>query len=263
MKIDLREPQPDRADAAASAIPTILTRTIAAPPGAPWDQARAADLEARLGAPLPIAELKYRLRRLDAWAPGRPGKFAAFYLKAVDYRAPFETVLQVEGAAVTVAFGANTRRLTQARTGLIAVGAGAAAVLLIIAGVGSAFSARSDARALADRAERLTVARTRTLDAFRHRQASLSAAHALAKGRTTVSELVTDLDWAGAGREADARILAAHMYQGLFAVEARGPRSPFTSTDRAVTRSGRPVHDDVWLWAVGPASIAHASDGRP
>lgn len=263
MTVEFLNPEAPSDDGPTPKAPTILSRTIAVPPGPPWDQARAADLEARLGAPLPIGELKYKLKRLSTWSPQRPGRFAAFYLRAADYAGPFETVVRVDGASVTVAFGAKARQLTQVREGAAALGAAALAVLLIAGGVGAALSARSDADASVSRAEALAQARSRTLEKFRRGEAAVAAARTLARGRTPVSELVADLDWAGAGRAPDARILAAHLYQGMFAVEARGPRSPFTSTDRTVARSDRPVHDDVWLWAVERASATPSPGAKP
>ena len=55
--------------------PQVLVRVIVTPPGAPWEQARAAKLDAQHGAPLPISELIHQLRRLAPWAPGRPGRY--------------------------------------------------------------------------------------------------------------------------------------------------------------------------------------------
>jgi len=240
--------------------PTILTRTISAPPGAPWDQSRAALLEARLGAPLPIAELKFKLKRLESWRPNRAGKFAAFYMRSAEYRGPFETVVGVEGASITVEFGRTSRQLERARTVGTAAVMAAVILALVIAAVTGAVSARRDAAALVDRGEAMAAARGRALTAFNRREAQIAEAKALQKGRVRVSELVSDLEWASANRASDARIVAVHLYQGLFAVEARGSNSPMTSQARPLTRPDRPVRDDVWLWALAPAGGAGAAD---
>ena len=80
--------------------PQVFARAIVTPPAPPWEQIRAANLEARHGAPLPLAELMHRVKRLSGWAPGRPGRFAVFYVRSKEFRSPFEAKVDVDGQTV-------------------------------------------------------------------------------------------------------------------------------------------------------------------
>ena len=73
----IESPHPPR----SAAGPTIFVRTFTTPPGLPWDQSRVAMLEVRSGAPLPLGEVIYQLRRLDPWFVGRSARYAAFYVR--------------------------------------------------------------------------------------------------------------------------------------------------------------------------------------
>lgn len=79
--------QPPRAE------PNVLVRTLVVPPGAPWVQQRAAMLEARHSAPLPIESLVLSLMRLEGWRPGRPGRYAACYVLARDFAGRLTTTV--------------------------------------------------------------------------------------------------------------------------------------------------------------------------
>jgi hypothetical protein len=94
--------------------PNVFVRTLSTPPGLPWEQARVADLEARHGSPLPIAEVVYRLRRLEGWRPGSPGRFAAFYVLAAEVDGRLEATAQVEGREIAVTFVTGGARIAEA-----------------------------------------------------------------------------------------------------------------------------------------------------
>src|SRR4051812_4519545 len=107
---------PERDEPAGAATPQVFKRVIATPSGPPWRQVRAAQLEARHGAPLPIGELMFRLKRIAPWSLGQPGRFAAFYIRTREYRSAFEAIVDVEGTPVTVAFGASAKQGRQLQT---------------------------------------------------------------------------------------------------------------------------------------------------
>ena len=56
--------------------PQVFVRVFQAPAGMPWEQGRAARLEARHGSPLPIADVMHQVKRLGAWSLGQPGRYA-------------------------------------------------------------------------------------------------------------------------------------------------------------------------------------------
>lgn len=232
--------------------PQVFVRAFSVPAGLPWEQSRAAQLDARHGSPLPIDELLVQLRRLDRWSPGKPARYAAFYVRAQDYSAPFETTLQVDGHSVTVAFGARRQDLDRVKL--------AAVIGLIIALTGAvlggsltmALGARSQAQTALDTTEQLVLTKRRTGLAY---QVQIEQARGLRReiGRARpVEEALADLDWAAAAKAPDARISALHWDHGLLGIEARGPAPPLIPGERPLQRAGAPLRPGVWLWGVEP-----------
>lgn len=241
--------------------PQVFVRAFSVPAGLPWEQARAAQLDARHGSPLPIQELLVQLKRLDRWS-GKTARFAAFYIRAQDYREPFETSLDVEGQTVAVAFGGRKQDLDQVRLASIV----ALAIVLSGAILGGslvmALGARGQAVAKLEAAEQLALAKRRM--ALAH-QSQIDQARSLRAevGRSRpVNEVLADLDWAAASKAPDARIFAVHWDHGLLAVEARGQAAPLITGDRPLQRSNAQLRPGVWLWGVEPrATRRRATSG--
>ena len=238
--------------------PTVFVRTLAAPPGLPWDQARAAALEARVGAPLPLSEVVYRLRRLDGWAPGRPARYAACYVRAQEAGETFETTVEIDGRTIPVQFlsAAELNRRAQ-RLGAIAAIAGVTCLLFGLA-ISSAIAIRGETE------DRLSAADLHAETKLRlaHSQARLYREARLldAAGvkHQAVSDLLADMAWAAGAKAPGAHIDALHWEHGYLAVEARGETAPFAGGDRAILKADKPVRPGVWLWGVGPAGSAQA-----
>ena len=158
---DLRVVAEEEAVATAAAVePKVFVRVIPTPPGMPWDQARAAALEARQGAPLPLIDVAYQVRRLAPWAPGQPGRHAAFYVRAQEVGEALATVQTVDGRSLTVQFVsfAEQRRRSRRLVRLGIVGAGAAGALrgLVMLVSGARGRAADPARGLRANGERQT-----------------------------------------------------------------------------------------------------------
>ncbi|WP_423306981.1 hypothetical protein [Caulobacter sp. KR2-114] len=241
----------------------IFVRPFLAPAGAPWDQGRAAGLEARLGAPLPLAEIVYQVQRLEPWRPGRPARFAAFYARARDVGEALEEVVEVDGQARAVRF---VSARVQARK---AQGAIALALLLgmLAASVGTAFAYALVARgADAERLESLTPAvagKARLAKALdRQRRESRALENGGVRG-LALSDYLSDLAWASAAKAPGARIDAVHWDHGLMAVEAHGDQPPFAAGDRQVTKVPKPIRPGLWLWGVEPAAHRSLGAGQP
>lgn len=241
------EPQPQTRPA-----PRVFVRTVPAPPGLPWDQARAADLEARMGAPLPLNGVAYQVRRLDGWAPGRPARFAAFYVRAAEIGERLSTTVEVDGAPVDVQFVSERERRRQARTLLTGAGvAGGLAVVLALALL-CAVQARIQASARLDTLEQQADSRLRQaqkLAALKLQARALDAAGA--RGASLV-QVLDDLAVVSAAKAPNAHIQAFHWDRGYMGVEVRGDAQPFAAIDRQVQRADKPVRPDVWLWGVAP-----------
>lgn len=231
--------------------PQVLVRVIVTPPGAPWEQSRAAKLDAQHGAPLPISELIHQLRRLAPWAPGRPGRYAVFYLRAREFHAPFETTVEVEGQPIQVRFGTPTRDMARVRQ------AGLALILLVVTGavLGTAtllaLRVRSEATVRLEAAEQLAASRLKMAEAFSKRSNDTRELRVMVGAARPLDEVINDLTWVATARTAEARIVGVHWDRGLLAVEARGEQPPFLAIDRPLERSNRQLRPGVWLWAVG------------
>lgn len=235
--------------------PQVFVRTFVVPPGAPWVQGRAATLEVRHGAPLPLADLMHRVRRREGWRPGQAGRFAAFYIRRADYSMPFETIVDVDGDAFRIAFGANAQDFQRLRRLALAGLAAAVIAGLVASGGVAALNARADASGRLDTLSRQIDARLRQGRQIAA-QADVMQALARAQGHTALStQVLDDLDWLAHARTADAQILAVHWDHGLMVVESRGEASPVSASGREVVRAPRPARPGVWLWGVRqPAS---------
>jgi hypothetical protein len=244
----------DRGGEANSAEPTVFVRTIAAPPGAPWDQVRVAGLEARVGAPLPLAEVVYQLKRLEPWSFGRPGRFAACYVRASEVGEDFSTIKEIDGRPVAIRFLSVVERRRRLQSQVFVTGAIAATTAFILAALASALAVRSDL----DRRQAVLLQET----AFQLRQAQaehrlqeqdLALARAHVAGHT-IGDVMSDLAWASANKTAGAHIDALHWQDGVMGVETRGELQPFANGERAVIKVERPLRPGVWLWGVAPAN---------
>jgi len=238
--------------------PQVFVRAFTVPSGLPWEQMRAAQLEARHGSPLPIGEVMHRVRRVGPWSLGRAGRFAAFYIRARDYEGPFETIVDVNGALTPIAFGAPVRKLRQAGDLLGAAGVSMAVAGLVVVAVSVGLKSRSAAEDHLTHAERLAARQSHAADRLQH-QRDLTMALTVAPGAShPLSAALSDLAWASAAKAPDSRIFAIHWDRGLLAVETRGEGAPFVASDRLVQRSARPLRPGVWLWGVTPAGAVNS-----
>jgi hypothetical protein len=265
------EPPPEDEAAPSGDDPKVFARSISAPPGAPWDQWRAARLEARVGAPLPLTDIVHQLRRLDPWRPGRPAKFAAFYVRASDVGTRLKSEALLDGRWLEVTFVSRAEREHLARrTTLVLLGAGLGALTLVAALV-IALGARRDAEDRLASLEQMAAAKerlARTAELQRRESSALAAAGM--RGRS-LGDYLADLDWMAGAKASGARLQVVHWERGVAAVEARGVTAPFVAAGRIVTKVYKPLRPGVWLWAVGPAgapmmaspSPAVSADGAP
>lgn len=243
---------PDQATTPRPA-PQVFVRAISTPPGPPWEQARSARLDAQHGAPLPASQLMYQVRRLERWAPSRPGRYGAFYIRAQEFREPFEASVDVDGLAVRVRFGGGG---DQPQLRALGAGFGLLVVVGAILGTGGmlAIGARREATSQLEAEEQLAAARLKTAQAVRNRANQARELHSLLGQSQPVTRVLSDLNWLATSKAPEARIVGVHWERGLLAVEARGEKPPFLAGDRIIERSEKPLRQGVWLWGVGSAS---------
>lgn len=224
--------------------PQIFVRAVATPAGWPWDQTRGAELAARHEAPLPIALVHLRLKRLTPWRPNQSATFAACYIRAAEVRERMEAEVEVEGRRFPVMFEAPEVRARRARWSLAMGGGVAAAVALLIVSVAGALVARGQAEDQLAAMERDVAVKLRWAEAAERTRRESAALAAVAPGERTGAAL-TDLAWAAAARDPDARIEAWRWDHGAASVRARGEVSPFIDPSRPAIREG------ANLWRIG------------
>lgn len=254
--------EPEELESVADAAPDVplFVKPVTTRPALPWDQARAAALEARLNSPLPIEELAWQLRRLDRWKPGAPGRYAAIYARRDDVREGLTAVADLDGRAIAVQFPTPGKRQEQARRlALVGTLAGIAAFLLVSTAI-SVFAARARASAELEALELTTARRLEQVRVQKSLQAQSQAISQAGLTQRRASRVLNDLAWASRNKAADADVEGFVWEGDIFAVEARSDASPFAATaDRKVERSNSPVRPGVWLWGVSAPEGGEAS----
>lgn len=232
--------------------PRVFTRVISTPPGMPWDQTRAATLETRIGAPLPISEVAWRLRRLDPWSPGRPGRFAAVYLRIADVGAGLTVSPEVEGRVITVRFLSFAEQKRQATRALIGAVAIAGLLALIVGGIALALRARARTEVELAQGEATAARQLKKAEDLAQLKRQSRVLQAERLSGLQLGDLVQDLNWAASAKTPAAQFEGVHWDHGFMAVEVRGDAPAFFRLDRPVQKSVRPARAGVWLWGVSP-----------
>ncbi len=236
--------------------PETLLRVFQMPAAPPWDQQRAAWLNARHGSPLPIPEVIIDLRRLDPWRPGRAGRFAAAYVRRADVVSELSVTLDVEERPRTFLFRSPATEPARRRQRLIDLTLSALLVLGLSAMGSWAFIQRGEnVRALeqAERSARLSLAMRHT--ALRQTRMVNLLASAGAEGRTG-RQLVADLVWVATAKQPNVRLRAIHWQGGEMDVSAQGPVTPFAQADRDVAPAGSGGRAGESVWRVKRLTIA-------
>ena len=141
--------------------PSVFARAVQAPAGWPWEQTRAALLEARHAAPLTIDEMQLRLVRLTPWRPNEPARFAACYVRANEVTGRFETSVEIDGRSIEVVFEPPEAMAQRARRSLALAVATTAVVAIVFVAITGALLARSQAEQQLSDLERLADSKLR------------------------------------------------------------------------------------------------------
>jgi len=249
--------------AASEAVPgpKVFVRTILVPAGFPWEQSQGADLEARNGSPLPIADVVYRLKRLDGWRPGAPGRFASFYVLAREIDGQLEAAAQVDGKSIGVTFVSAAEDGRRAKL-LGAVGVVVAAVSFgLVLSIGLAMTRRAEITASLEIAEQKAQVKFKGARVKERLQAQDLALTAWPDKGARLGEVLADIAWVSSARDPSVRIEALHWDRGYIAVEARGMTAPMLLTgERTLERSAKPIRSGVWLWGLEARTINPSID---
>lgn len=239
---------------AAAEEPQIFVRTLSAPAGLPWDQSRAVALEARLGAPLPLGEVVYQLRRLEPWTPGKPARFAAFYVRAQAIGHRLSARPHVDGEPVAVEFLSRAERQRRSKRFLFQASVAGGVTAVLLASLATVLSVRSEGAtelAAAEQSAAMKLGQAKSLQRLKDQTRMLDGLGL--RGRS-LDAVLRDLAWAASAKAPDAHILSVRWEHGLMAFEVKGDATPFTLADRPMRKAEGPVHSGITLWGVGPAS---------
>jgi hypothetical protein len=229
---------------------TVFVRTFTTPPGLPWDQSRMARLEARSGAPLPLAEVLYQLRRLDPWRAGRAARYAAFYVHAQGGQADVETVAEVLGKSMRVRFSSprdQARRVWS--LALLAASTGVFAAALSAA-VFAALDIRTETTNRLDAVAKIASAKLRSAQGAERNHLDGQSLDAAGVKGISLAEALSDLAWVSSAKTPDARVEAFHWDHGQIALEVRGDAEPLPPGFGSMVRASKPIRPRVWLWGL-------------
>lgn len=246
-------PKPDPVDKPE---PKVFVRTVLAPPGMPWEQTRTAELDVRLSSPLPAGDVVYQLRRLEAWRPGGPARFAAFYVLARDVNGRLETHAQVDGRDVRVVFeSADVSAARAKRLAAVGLAAGMIVFALVLA-VSLAVGRRVELEGKLAAAEQQADAKLRAASAKARLKAQDQALRQWRDKGRPLNDVMADLGWISSAKAGGVQVEGVHWEQDLLAVEAAGAQAPLTVFgDRKLRRSIKPIRPGVFLWAVEKQAI--------
>lgn len=227
--------------------PPVLARTVETPRGLPWDQARAARLEAGRVAPLPIETMMLKLQRLEPWRHGAKGRFAALYVRKDQVGDGLKAVARLGERTIPVEFRSPRQVKADLRSLVLLAVAGGVAATVCFGAVGAAALRRGETVSELTRLERLAARRLRQAQESAELKRQNTALSALAEPGEPLDEVLADLAWASRNRAPEARIEGFHWRPTAYGIEARGDIAPFTTDD--FSKAPRPLRAGVELWA--------------
>lgn len=231
-----------------------FTRVVTTPPAWPWDQVRAARLEAQHTSPVSGGDITILVRRLKPWAFNEPGEFVAVYLRAGDATGDGFDV-EVQGRRLRIDLPSRAKREAMVKERAVQVGCLA---VVILAFVGLTMLALQRRAALEERlaqAELRVQRLTRQSQGVANAKADARALAALDVQDQTIDRVVQDLNRVSMSMNTDARIETYYWRKGYWAVEARGDAPPVRGMDAELQKSVKPVRRGVWLWAAKSGEV--------
>ena len=248
-------------DEAASAQPTEPTersaspaqvtfeRLVLTPAALPWRQRQVADLEAKHGSPLPLAQIVYRLRRLDPWKFGQPSRYAVVYARVAKGRATLRASKPAATNAATLLRDVGAAALL--RPGLIALAVLLVSLSLVFMAATTAWGRREDTAGVLTDMERQVTVSTRSAASLALRKRQARILEAVGASTRSPKQLLEDLAWVTQHRRSDVPVTAFHWEHGVSAIEVPTAQSPFADVDRSIERAAKPLRSGAWLWGVG------------
>jgi hypothetical protein len=225
-----------------------FTRVITTPPSWPWDQMRAARLEATHTSPVAVEDVSIIVKRLEGWSFNEAGRFVAIYLRGSEARAGVSFKLDIQGKTINIDMPSKVQQATDAKAKAQIL----AMSLIITLGFG-AMTAMSLKRreAMETRLGALEVRleqqlrQARTLSRAKADAQSLEAQKLEAN---TYAKAIRVLDRVTNERDTQVRLDAFYWNRGYWGVESQGQGRPVKTLSLDLKRLVRPVRSGVYLW---------------
>lgn len=241
-----------------------FTRVITTPPAFPWDQERAAQLEARHTSPMAGmtgGSLTIVVKRLKPWRPRETGRFAAVYLKGNVPPHGLSFSVDVQGQPIKVEIASKAAQAAQLRQRAWLFGSAIIVGLALTLQVGLVVKRRAE---IQDRLAQLQpqIERMAKLNAgmTKTRQNAQALSDLDLQGRD-VQGAINTLRTVTVSRDPASRIEAFHWDRGDWALEVRGEAAPLKQGTITLERAPRPVRRGVVLWVYSqPRETVPASE---
>lgn len=223
----------------------LHVRTLSVPPATPWDQAKAARLEAHRNAP--VRNLRVEVKRLGHWKPGKGARFAAIYARTDQISKGLTTRTRVEGQVVKVRFAQEGEPAR--RAGLVAAfSIAAGGVVIALIALSAAFDVRAERERGIAEAEDIAALLEPGAAEGSDRAEAMEAVSGMADRGEPLEVVLGDLAGLASSRDAGVSVEAVHWRPEGLAVEVRGDDTPFIA--EPAERSSRPIRPGVWVWAL-------------
>jgi len=242
--------------------PEAFVRKVEIPPGAPWDQWRAAKLEAAHSAPLSAGETAVSVRRLRPWAPNTTGLFGVAYVRRTDGLAP-ELSATIDGVAVAFRFASpRAQRVTLRRHATTAAFLLFAMIALGLA-TQKALQAREANEALLAR-EEINAKRWDAHGQKLQRDADeRRLLHRAGADGRSFADVAADLVWLGQSKAPSVALERVTWTAGEMQVLAQGPGAPLLTPERPLAPLERVAGLQTWRIGKTAPPVVKAGMARP
>jgi hypothetical protein len=235
-----------------------FVRVFTIPAASPWDQDRAARLNAEAASPLPAPHAAIDVRRLELWSPGQPSRYCAGYLRKSQIKDELRIERFIEGRDVAFTFRSDalTREVRFQRLVDLVI----AGMLVIALGLGlvKAINARSETRtALLSEEQSLRGDIARRQEAARDARVAVLLSGLAPEGRGG-DDLMRDLSWLARSRRADVQIEDLVWNTGGIMVRTADDSNPIAASDHQVTQIAT-SEGVTWVVHAVPGTVATGS----
>ena len=228
--------------------PPHYTRLVSVPAAAPWDQQRAALLNARHNSPLPDDQVLIQVKRLGSWRPNEHARFAAAYVRKSDFAGGASFTEDLGGELVAFEFSSSASKTQARRRAIIDLSLGASLIVVILFGGSASVTRRAESEAALGAAQKVDeeAARQERLSARIAKNVS-KLSNAGYAGRSG-GDLLEDLSWLARSRNSNSVLQSFTWDRGDFVLRSADPTRPLsTAVDAQSERSGATNH----IWRVG------------